>query len=125
MGKRAHGDVLDAPLNTIKNEATQICVCSAEPTTYLEATATFMLAKKSDLTSGSFTGPVDDTSGRKLTVNLQPAVPLTNAGNATHVALCDADDRVLFVTTCNLVALGAAPNTVTIPAYKIGNPEPV
>jgi hypothetical protein len=123
LAKSTHDDVLDGALNIVKNGATQICVCSAQPTTYAEAVTTYMLAIKSDLTSGSFTGPANDTSGRKLTVNAQAAVPITNSGTALFIALCDVDDRLLEVTTCTSQALVAA-NTVTIPAFKIGFADP-
>ena len=33
MGKFTNDDVLDASINEIKNNATRICVCSAQPTT--------------------------------------------------------------------------------------------
>ena len=73
MAKFLDDTVLDAGLNVIKNGATILALCSAQPTTYAEATTTYdggaskyCLAKKTGLTSGSFTGPVDDTSGRKL-----------------------------------------------------------
>ena len=123
MAKTSHDDVLDGSLNIVKNAATQICVCSAQPTTYAEAVTTYMLAIKSDLTSASFTGPADDTSGRKLTVNAQAAVPITNGGTAIYIALCDVDDRLLEVTTCTSQLL-AENNTVTIPAFKIGFADP-
>lgn len=107
---------LDAALNYIKNNATQECVCNAQPTNYAEATGSMKLALKTGLTSGSFTGPADDISGRKLTVNAQMGVNVDASGEATHIALC-SDSELLFVTTCTPQTLTAG-NTVTIPAWK-------
>lgn len=67
MPKFTNDDVLDASPNAIKNNATRICVCSAQPTTYAEAITTYKLAIKT-ITSADFTGPANgDVSGRKRT----------------------------------------------------------
>ena len=125
MGKLVHNDVLDGALNIIKNNATQISVCADTPTTYSHATTggTYMLAIKSDLTSGSFTGPEDHTSGRKLTINEAASIEVTDSGTATHVCLCDASSKLLFVTTCTSQVLTDG-NTVTIPAWVISIADP-
>jgi hypothetical protein len=124
MGKLVHDNVLDGALNILKNGGTQLCVCSTQPTTYTEATVTYMLAIKSDLTSGSYTGPGDgDTNGRKLTVNQQATIEVINTGNAQHIAICDVDDRLLYVTTCTAQVLTDG-NTVTIPAWDIEIADP-
>ena len=122
MAKTTHDDVLDGALSIIKNNATQISACSAQPTTYEEATDTYMLAIKSDLTSADFV-VADDTSGRKVTVATQAAVEIEDSGTAVYIALCDVDDRLLAVTTCNSQALVDG-NTVTFPAWKIGIADP-
>lgn len=56
MSKSVHDDVLDGALNVVKNNATRICVCSTQPTTYTEAITTYKLAIKT-ITSADFTGP--------------------------------------------------------------------
>jgi len=73
MGKSVADAVLDAALSYISSNVTQMSACSTQPTTYGQATTTgsYMLAIKTGLTSGNFTGPADDTSGRKITVNAQ------------------------------------------------------
>jgi hypothetical protein len=118
MGKYQIDAMLDAALDYIKNGATQICVCSTQPTTYAQATSTYKLALRSGLTSGSFTGPGDgDGPGRKLTVNQQATITVDTGGDAQHIALCSAD-TLLYVTTCTLQTLTGG-NTVTIPAWDI------
>ena len=125
MGKYQIDAMLDAALDYIKNNTTQICVCSAQPTTYAEATTTYdggaskyKLAVKTGLSSGSFTGAANgDVSGRKLTVNQQAAITVDASANATHIALCSGT-TLLYVTTCTSQALTAG-NTVTVPAWDI------
>uniref|UniRef100_A0A6M3LFJ0 Tail protein n=1 Tax=viral metagenome TaxID=1070528 RepID=A0A6M3LFJ0_9ZZZZ len=117
---------MDGALNIIKNGATQISVTVAQPTTYGTATGTYALAIKSDLTSGSYTGPADDATGilgRKLTVNEVAAQEVLVTGEANFIALCDVDDRLLYVTTCTAQTLVDG-NTVTIPAWKIQIGDP-
>lgn len=118
MAKWQNDSMLDAALDYIKNNTTQLCVCSAQPTTYAEATATYKLALKTGLTSGSFTGPANgDTSGRKVTINQQATIAVDSSGTATHVALCSGT-VLLYVTTVTSQSLTAG-NTVTVPAWDI------
>lgn len=124
MAKYSHTDVLDAALNYVKTNATRECVCSAQPTTYAEATSTYALADV-DIDSSDFTGPTTgDTSGRKLTVNAQNNVPIDTTGSATHVALVDVNNsKLLYVTTCTTKALTAG-DQVNIPAWDIEFADP-
>ena len=117
MAKSVHDDVLDSALNYIKNNATRICVCNAEPTTYTQAVTTYKLAIKT-IISTDFTGPANgDISGRKLTSNQHTGITVDTTGTATHIALADsATSKLLFVTTCTSQALTAG-NTVTIPIW--------
>lgn len=69
---------MDAFLNNIKNNATRMCLCSAQPTNYTEATTTYdggagkyKLAIKTT-SSSDFTGPANGVAGiRKLKCNHQ------------------------------------------------------
>jgi len=96
--------------------ATEITVCSAEPTDYTKAHTTYMLVNTA-LDSGDFT-KADDTSGRKSTVGAQSGLSVTNAGTATYIALTITGSSTLVgYTTCTEQVL-AAGNTVNIPAFK-------
>jgi hypothetical protein len=118
MAKWQNDTILDQALNYIMNNVTQLCVCSAQPTTYAEATSTYKLAVKTGLNSGAFTGPANgDVSGRKVTVNQQAAITIDTGGTATHIAICSGS-VLLYVTTCTSQALSAG-NTVTVPAWDI------
>jgi len=124
MGKSIHDNVLDAALNYIKNNATELTVCSAEPTTYTEAHTTYKLADVV-IDSADFTGPANgDASGRKITVNQQADIDIDASGTATHVALTNGVDTLLLVTTCTDQVLTMG-NTVTTPAFddEIADPS--
>lgn len=121
MAKRNHPDVPDGALNVIKNNVTRMVACSAEPTTYTEANATFMLANVT-MATGDFTlanGDAGGNTSRKVTVAAKTAVSITNSGTANHVALLDVtNSKVLEVTTCTAQTLTAS-STVNFPAWKI------
>ena len=123
MGKSVHDDVLDGALNIIKNNCTRITLCSAEPTTYAEANATYALA---DVTvdSSDFTNANGDTNGRKTTVAAQSGVTVDSSGTSTHVALLDVtNSKLLYVTTHSSQALTAG-NTADIAAWDIEIADP-
>lgn len=124
MAKLVADAVLDGALSVIQSNATQISVCATQPTNYTQATSTYMLALYSSMTSGKYTGPADgDTNGRKLTVQQQSTISITNSGTAAHVALCAASTTLYYVTTCTTQALTSG-NTVTIPAWDIEIADP-
>jgi hypothetical protein len=117
MAKTLDDTVIDASLNVVKNGATQMAICSAQPMNYAEATATYMLALKTGLTAGSFIGPVNGTSsGRKLTKTAETGISVTNGGGAAFVALCSGS-VLLLVDTCTPQVLTAG-NTVNTPAFE-------
>jgi hypothetical protein len=129
MAKIVNDAVLDGALDVILNNATRVSVCAAQPTTYTEAVTTNMLAIKDNLTSGDYTGPADDATGglgRKLTMNQQASITVTNSGDADHVALCGtvtSNEVLYYVTTCTPQTLTSG-NTVTVPAWKIQIADP-
>lgn len=117
MAKTINSTVLDQALNYIKNNATRMVVCSAQPTTYTEGNATFMLANVT-MASGDYTVQAGVTSGRRVTMAAKTAISVTNSGTATHVALLDVTGTaLLLVTTCTSQALTAG-NTVTVPTWN-------
>jgi hypothetical protein len=118
MAKFLSDTILDTALNYLKNNVTQMAVCSQQPADLTGAVTTYKLALKTGLNSSSFTGPANgDTNGRKLTTNVQTSVAVDTGGTATHVAWCSASE-LLFVTTCTSQVLTSG-NTLTIPAHKV------
>ena len=121
MAKVIPDSRLDAMLDVV--EGTEVCVCSAEPTTYTEAHTTYMLAAVA-IDSSDYTAANGDTSGRKNTLAAQTGVSITNSGDATHVAITTTgSSRLERVTTCTSQALTAA-GTVDIGAHKIELGDP-
>lgn len=124
MAKATPDAVLDKILDEIAT-ATKEVACSAQPTTYTEANATYALADVV-IDSGDFTKANGDTSGRKVTVAAQAGVLIDASDTATHVALVrTADSTLLYVTTCTSQALVAnGSNTVSFPAWDIEIADP-
>lgn len=131
MAKWCDDDNMDAMLNRIKNNTTRISLCTAQPTTYAEATTTYDGGASkyklaiATISSTDFTGPADgDSSGRKLTVNEVVGMTIDASETANYIALSDSSNsELLYVTTCTAQVLTAG-NTVTIPAWKITVTDP-
>jgi hypothetical protein len=126
MAKWASDDVMDAALNYV-DDCTLLTVCSAQPTTYAEASSTYKLA---DVVMTAGAGGVDytlgngDVSGRKLTVSQKTNIDIDSSGDATHVALCiSGTSTLVYVTTCTTQTLTAG-GTVTVPAWDIEIADP-
>ena len=122
MAKACNDLVMDAALDYIST-STLLTVCSAQPTTYAEASSTYKLA---DVVtdSGNFTKANGDTNGRKVTVSQQANVPIDSSGTATHVALSiSGSSTLVYVTTCTNQALTSG-GTVTVPAWDVEISDP-
>ena len=126
MAKFANDLVMDAALSYV-DDCTILTVCSAQPTTYTEATATYKLADivmTAGAGNGDYTLANGDVSGRKLTVLQQANVDIDSSGTATHVALCiTGSSALVYVTTCTSQALTAG-GTVTVPGWDIEIADP-
>ena len=123
MGKWANDEMPDAALDYLKNNATRLVVCSAQPANFTEATSTYDLATVT-IDSTDFTHANGDVSGRKTTVGAQSSISITDSGDATHVALVDFDSsKLLYVTTCTSQALTSG-GTVNTPAFDIEIADP-
>jgi hypothetical protein len=113
---------MDGALDIVAG-CTILTVCSAQPTTYAEATSTYKLADVV-VDSGDFSKANGDSSGRKVTVAQQASVPIDSTGTATHVALAISGSSALkYVTTCTSQSLTSG-GTVTVPAWDIEVADP-
>jgi len=127
MAKSAVNDVIDALLDFIADNGNEINLCSAEPTTYTEAHATYMLAQDALVVgdgNGDYTIADGDSSGRKLTVSQQSSVSITNSGTATHAAIVKTSTTELLLVTTVTPQVLTALGTVTIPAFKAEISDP-
>lgn len=121
MAKIAPDAMIDAALDYVA-ACDLMIACSAEPTSYSDATTGVDLADVA-LTGGDFT-KANDTSGRKVTIGAKTGATINHTGDATHIALCLSSDTTLrYVTTCTTQTLTAA-GTVDFPAWKINIADP-
>jgi hypothetical protein len=110
--------MLDAALIWVRDRVTKENVDNALPSTYAEATSTYMLAQ-ANLGSSGATLADGDSNGRKLTMAARNSVSVSTTGTASHVALTGSTgSTLLLVTACTTQALTTG-NTVNIPAWKI------
>lgn len=125
MAKYINPVFLDGAFDQIKNSGNlKQVLCSAQPTTYAEANATYKLAEVA-LGAGDFTYANGDTSGRKATVAAKNAVPVSTGGTGNHVAIIDTVlARLWLVTTCPAQGVNIG-GTVDIGSYKYELNDPV
>ncbi|MBA3563078.1 MAG: hypothetical protein H0W33_03535 [Gammaproteobacteria bacterium] len=121
MGKKSDDSVLDGALNVINANMAAFHVNTAEPLDRAAAIADSLADVAVDATDGTLAN--GDTSGRKLTLGQQAAIPIDATGTATHIAIISAT-LLLYVTTCTSQALTSG-GTVTIPAWDIEIADPV
>lgn len=123
MAKWANDAFMDAALDYL-DQSTLMIACSAQPTTYAEATSTYALADVAMTADTDYTKANGDTSGRKATVAAKSGVTVDASGTATHIALVRvADTSLRYVTTCTSQALTAG-NTVNFPAWDVEVADP-
>lgn len=122
MAKSLSDAVLDGTLDLCVGD--QISACSAEPTTFAEATTTFKLAISTSVPGGDFVKADGDVSGRKTTVAEQSTVTIDSTGTATHVAITNLAGTLLKVVTTTVSQLLTASGTVDIGTFKIENADP-
>lgn len=113
--------VLDGALNIIKNNVTQLFIVkTAQPTDYASASGANKLGTKATPT---FTGPADDTSGRKLTIDAITDGTVSADGTAAYIALCSAD-TLYAAYELNATQAVTNGNTFSLTAFKIAIPDP-
>lgn len=114
MAKFQIDAMLDAGLDYISTNATEMYVCTSQPADRAAA----ITASLTGAITPTFQANLDgDVSGRKKTVDQKVDVAITGTGDASHIALCSGT-TLLYVTTCTTQAL-AGGGTVTVPAWDI------
>lgn len=116
--------VLDAALAKFDTEANQLNICTQEPVSYTEATATYSKGLKNGISIGA---PADATpNGRKVTVAQITDGTVNGNGTVTHYAIVDTvNSRLLatgLLTASQVVTSG---NTFTLAAFDIRFPDAV
>lgn len=117
-----HDDLLDAALAVLTN-VENLYVCSDEPTTFAEASSTYMLGYKATPTIQAATS--GDVSGRKRTVSAISDGVVDSAGEANYVALTDDSASKLLVVQALASALNLATGSpFTLTAWDVEFPDP-
>ncbi len=105
----------DAGLNYILSKVDRMYLCSAEPTTFLEASSTFRLGVKNNpVMLGPLSGAVD---GRRIQIDTFLDGQWEITGDATHYALADSIGSELLVVE----VLTTAPEAgIALDAWTVG-----
>lgn len=115
--------VYDNGLTVLDTEANRLDICSAEPTTFAEATSTYSLGNKTSLSIGS--PAARSPSGRKVTVAAITDGAVTADGTAGYYAIVDTvNSRLLAAGPLNASQSVYNGNTFTLAAFDIGIPGP-
>ena len=113
--------VLDDGLSTLTTNGTRIDICTAEPTSYAEATSTYTLGTSS-ITTGS---PADRSAGgREVSVGAVTDASVTGTGIAAFYAITNGSDTLYAtggLSTSQSVTTG---NTFSLGSFTIGIPDP-
>ena len=115
--------VLDQALAYIDNNCENLYICSAQPTTFAEASSTYKLGVKATPSIGSPTN--GDSTGRKVVVSAITDGTVTGTDTATWVALTDDSASLLLcaqaLSSSQAVTSG---NTFTLTEFDITIPDP-
>jgi hypothetical protein len=123
MAAYIHDNVLDAALDYIDDNVENLYICSAEPTTFAEASSTYKLGTKATPSVGSPTN--GDSTGRKIVVSAVTDGTVSATGTATWVALTDDSASLLLVAQELSSSQGVTSgNTFTLTEWDITIPDP-
>lgn len=114
--------VLDQALAYIDNNCENLYICSAQPTTFAEASSTYKLGVKATPSIGT---PENGTTGRKIVVAAITDGTVTDTDTATWVAL--TDDSASLLLCAQALNAGQAVtdgNTFTLTEFDITIPDP-
>lgn len=118
--------VFDYGLTILDTEANRIDICSAEPTTYTQATSTYSLGKADSVDYPGISAPADRVGGgRKVTVNSVSNGIVTATGTASHFAIVDTvNSRLLATGSLSVAQVVTSGNLFTLTSLDIGIPDP-
>lgn len=125
MAKYSCDEMLDPGLSYLRANTDKMFVCSAYPTTYTEASSTYVLASV-DIELGYWTGPYSDVdNGRVLGLKSFFNVIASGTGQRNHVAFCNSTQtKIIHVTECTNEYMESGANCY-IPETAITYPQPI
>lgn len=114
--------VMDAALDVILDNVTHAYACSAQPTTYAEATSTYSLGGAA-LSLAAVTKANGAVDGRRITI---PTVTITGtvAGIVSHIALVDGDTLYYVNELTALITWPDIGYGIAVPAFDIEFGDP-
>lgn len=117
--------VLDFGLDVLDTESTHIRICNSEPTTYAQATTTYVLGFKSFGAGNVFGSPAAGTpNGRKVTSAAVTDGTITTSGTANWWAITDeASSRLNAHGALSASQVVTSGNTFTLSAFDIRIPN--
>lgn len=116
-------DVFDSGLDYITANVDELHICSAEPTTYAEATSTYSLGSDS-VTVGAAADR--GAGGREVVVPAISGGSVTATGTVTHYALVKTGTSELIATGSLSSTQGVTSgDSFTLTSFAIGIPDPV
>jgi len=124
MGK-LESRVLDMGLDVLDTEATDIVICSAMPTSYAEANATYALGRKVFGAGACFGSPADAVPNGRKVVSAAVADGMVEAsGDATHWAAIDTvNTRLLAAGELAAAVTVTMGNDFTLGSFEITVPD--
>jgi hypothetical protein len=115
--------VLDNGLTVLDTEANRLDICSAEPTSYTEATSTYTVGNKTSISIGA--PEARSPSGRKVVVEAITGGSVTGTGTAAYWAITDTSNSRLLVAGSLASSQGVTSgNTFSLATFDIGIPGP-
>jgi len=112
--------VLDGALNVIKTNGDLLHICSSAPADYAGIAAVALGSKATP----SYTGPANNTSGRKITIAAITDGTVSATGTASHVAISNGSDTLYAVQALNATQGVTSGNTFTLTEFTISIPDP-
>ena len=124
MAATLYDYVLDYGLDTMQQEATDIVLCSAEPTTYAEANATYALGRKVHGAGSCFAAVSARTpNGRKISSEAITDGAISADGDASNWAIIDTvNSRLLSHGSLNATVSVTNGNSFSLDSFDIGIP---
>lgn len=116
--------VLDLGLNVLDTEADKLFICSAEPTTYTEASSTYALGNHTASAGALFGSPANATpNGRKVSYVGTTTGSVTATGTATKWGVVDsANSRLLANGSLSASQAVTNGNTFGLAAFDVRIP---
>jgi hypothetical protein len=116
-------NVLDQGVKYVDDNCDALYICSAQPTTYAEATSTYALGTKASPTIGA---PENGAStGRRVIVSAITDGTVSGTDDATHFALVKTGTSELLVAQAlNAPQAVTSGNTFTLTSFSITIPDP-